>query len=81
MAKVLEIIHIVKKNTWNELQELRTTCLNLEGEVKAVTAHQDLMGQDLVHEREWIWILELMLKDHAIAFPMYPFPWTFVYLL
>jgi hypothetical protein len=74
MAKVLEIIHIVKKDTWNELQELRTTCLNLEGEVKAVTARRDLMGQDLVREREWIRILELTLKDHAIAFPMYPFP-------
>lgn len=50
MAKVLEIIHIVKKDTWNELQELRMTCLNLEGEVKAVTARRDLMGQDLVCE-------------------------------
>ena len=47
---------------------------DLECEVKAVTAHRDLMGQDLVREREWIRILELMLKDHAIAFPMYPFP-------
>lgn len=74
MAKVLEIIHIVKKDTWNELQELRTMCLNLESEVKAVTARRDSMGQALVREREWIRVLELTLKDHAIAFPMYPFP-------
>lgn len=56
-----------------EIEVLKGACLNLEDEVKAVTARRDLMGRDLGREREWIRLLELTLKNHAIAFPPYPF--------
>ena len=69
----LEIINIARNVVQEEVEVLKGTCLNLEDEVKAVTARRDLMGRDLGREREWIRLLELTLKNHGIPFPPYPF--------
>ena len=47
VAKALEIIGIARKAVQADLEELKKTCLNLEDEVKAVTARQDLMGMQM----------------------------------
>lgn len=73
VAKVLEFINIARKGVQDEIEKLQGTCLSLEDEVRAVTARRDLMGQDLGREREWIRLLEMTLKTHAIPFPPYPF--------
>lgn len=73
LAKALEIVNIARKGMQEELENLQGTCLTLKDEVIAVTARWDLMVEDLGHEHEWIRLLELTLKTHAIPFPQYPF--------
>lgn len=69
----VEITKIARKGVQDELDKVKQTCLNLEDEVRAVTARRDLMGQDLSREREWIRLLEVTLKTNSIPFPPYPF--------
>jgi hypothetical protein len=71
--KVLDIIFITKTGVQAEVEILKRTCQNLEDEVRGITARRDMMAQDLGREREWIRLLEMTLKTHAISFPPYPF--------
>jgi hypothetical protein len=71
-AKVLEVINLIRKGVQDDLEKLQGTCLNLENEVIAVTSRRDLMEKELGREREWIRLLEITLKTHAIPFPPYP---------
>ena len=73
LTLAVEITKVARKGVQDELDKLKQACLNLEEEVRAVTARHDLMGQDLSCEREWIRLLEVTLKTNSIPFPPYLF--------
>jgi hypothetical protein len=69
VIKVLEIIRLAREMGDHELDDLRERCLNMEDELCAVRAQRDSISKNLIHERDRIRLLEIILNAHNIPLP------------